>query len=161
MKLPLPGQTAPDFALLDEEGQSVRLSDFRGRKVVLFFYPRANTPGCTKEACGFRDDYADFERRGVVILGISPDEVNAQAKFRQKYEFPFHLLADADHQVAELYGVWGLKKFMGREYMGVKRTTFLIDEEGQVEKIFERLKPADHSKEVLAYLDEAVEAPTS
>ena len=153
MTMPQPGDLAPDFELLDDQGKTVRLSDHRGHTVVLYFYPRADTPGCTKEACAFRDDYTAYEERGVAILGASPDTVAKQAKFKEKYGLPFPLLADADHVLAEQYGVWGLKKFMGRESMGVLRTTFLIDQDGKIIEVFEKVRPAEHSAEILAALD--------
>jgi len=143
------GMPAPDFALPDENGTLRRLSDFRGRRVVLYFYPKDDTPGCTTEACNFRDDYSAYEKAGVVLLGVSPDTVKSHAKFKQKYDLPFPLLADPEHKVCELYGVWGKKKFMGREYDGVLRTTFLIGPDGIVQKVFENVKPAQHSREVL------------
>lgn len=152
MSMPQAGQPAPDFELLSDTGERVKLSDFRGRPVVLYFYPRADTPGCTKEACNFRDDYSAYAAKGAVILGVSPDTVRDQAKFKAKYNLPFHLLADADHRVADLYGVWGLKKSMGREHLGVLRTTFVVDESGKVARVFEGVKPAEHSAEVLAAL---------
>jgi peroxiredoxin Q/BCP len=146
------GQPAPDFALPDENGVVRRLSDFRGRYVVLYFYPKDDTPGCTTEACEFRDAYADYERAGVVILGVSPDSPHSHTRFKQKHQLPFPLLADEGHAVCQQYGVWGRKKFMGREYEGVLRTTFLIDPQGQILKVFENVKPAGHAKEVLAAL---------
>ena len=144
------GIPAPDFELPDETGALRRLSDFRGKLVVLYFYPKDDTPGCTTEACNFRDDYSAYEKAGVVILGVSPDSVKSHAKFKEKFGLPFPLLADGDHKVCELYDVWALKKFMGREYMGVLRTTFLIDAEGQILRVFEKVKPAEHSAQVLA-----------
>ncbi len=146
---------APDFELLDETGTPRRLSDYRGKPVVLYFYPKDDTPGCTKEACGFRDDYSEYAKAGVVILGISPDSPKSHAKFKEKYNLPFTLLADEDHQVCELYGAWGRKKFMGREYDGVLRTTFLISPEGTILRVFPDVKPEGHSKEVLAALEAA------
>lgn len=148
--MPLPaGNPAPDFTLPDDTGQPVKLSDFRGQPVILYFYPKDDTPGCTTEACSFRDDYSDYQGTGVVILGVSPDKVKSHAKFKQKYALPFPLLADEDHQVCELYGVWGRKKFMGREYDGVFRTTFLISPDGMIQKVYENVKPAGHSAELL------------
>jgi peroxiredoxin Q/BCP len=144
------GIPAPDFELPDDTGVLRRLSDFRGKPVVLYFYPADDTPGCTKEACNFRDDYSAYEKAGVQILGVSPDTVKSHAKFKKKFGLPFPLLADEGHKICELYGVWGLKKMMGREYMGVLRTTFLIDANGQIVRVFEKVKPADHSAEVLA-----------
>lgn len=150
MELPKVGEQAPDFEALSDEGESMRLSDHQGKVVVLYFYPRADTPGCTKEACGFRDDYSAYEDAGVVILGVSPDSVKDQAKFKKKFELPFMLLADEDHKIADQYNVWGLKNFMGKKYEGVHRTTFLIDEVGKILAVFEKVKPAKHSEEILA-----------
>ena len=146
------GIPSPDFELQDDTGISRKLSDYRGRKVVLYFYPRDDTPGCTKEACNFRDDYSAYEQAGVVILGISPDDVKSHARFKQKFHLQFPLLADDGHMVCDLYGVWGPKKFMGREYDGVLRTTFLIDESGNILKVFENVRPAEHSAELLSIL---------
>jgi len=146
------GIPAPDFTLPDETGQTRKLSDYRGQPLVLYFYPKDDTPGCTTEACNFRDDYSQYQQAGVVILGVSPDSPKKHLKFKEKYALPFTLLADEDHQVCELYGVWGPKKFMGREYDGVYRTTFVIDPQGQILKVFENVKPADHSQELLAVL---------
>lgn len=146
------GIPAPDFELQDDTGAAQKLSDFRGRPVVLYFYPKDDTPGCTTEACNFRDDYSAYEKAGVVILGVSPDPVKSHAKFKKKFDLPFPLLADEGHKVCELYDVWALKKFMGREYMGVLRTTFVIDAEGQIMQVFENVKPADHSAELLSAL---------
>jgi len=152
MAMPKVGDQAPEFALETDSGETVRLSDFRGRRVVLYFYPKADTPGCTREACGFRDDFKAYEEKGAVILGVSPDAVRSQAKFRAKFELPFPLLADPERRVAQAYGVWGKKQFMGREVTGILRTTFLIDEAGTVAQVFEGVKPAGHSGEVLAAL---------
>ena len=143
---------APDFTLFDDAGVERRLSDYRGQPVVLYFYPKDDTPGCTTEACAFRDAYSDYTQAGVAVVGISPDQVKSHAKFKAKYQLPFTLLADEDHQVCELYGVWGRKKFMGREYDGVFRTTFLIGSDGMILKVFENVKPEGHSEEVLAAL---------
>ncbi len=148
--MPIPaGLQAPDFEVLDDTGVSRRLSDFRGKLVVLYFYPADDTPGCTKEACNFRDDYSAYIKAGVVVLGVSPDNVASHAKFKAKYQLPFPLLADADHKICNEYGVWGPKKFMGREYEGVLRTTFLIDANGKIIRVFENVRPAEHSAEVL------------
>jgi len=144
------GIKAPDFELEDENGVPHKLSDYRGKYVVLYFYPKDDTPGCTTEACNFRDDYSAYQKAGVTILGVSPDNVKSHAKFKLKHELPFTLLADIDHEVCVTYGVWGLKKMMGREYFGVFRTTYLIDPEGVIAKVFKNVKPADHSAEVLA-----------
>lgn len=140
---------APEFELQNQYGEKVNISNFLGEYVLLYFYPKDDTPGCTTEACNFRDDYSEYERLGIKIIGVSPDSEKSHQKFQTKYELPFILLSDEDHKVAEKYGVWGLKKFMGREYEGVLRTTFLIDPEGKIKKIFEGVKPANHSKEVL------------
>lgn len=146
---------APDFELPDETGTPRRLSDYRGKSVVLYFYPKDDTPGCTKEACSFRDDYSEYEKAGVVILGISPDSPKSHAKFKEKYNLPFTLLADEEHRVCELYGAWGRKKFMGREYDGVLRTTYLISPDGTILRVFPDVKPEGHSQEVLAALEAA------
>ncbi len=146
------GDPAPEFELLDETGALRRLIEFRGKPVVLYFYPKDDTPGCTTEACNFRDDYSAFQKAGVVILGVSPDSTKSHSKFKEKYDLPFPLLVDSDHKICQLYGVWGQKKSKGREYMGVLRTTFLIDDEGLVERVFENVKPSEHSNEVLAAL---------
>jgi len=143
---------APQFSLQDETGQVRNLSDFKGQAVVLYFYPKDDTPGCTTEACGFRDGYGEYARAGVVILGVSPDSPKSHAKFKAKYDLPFSLLADVDHAVCEAYGVWGRKKFMGNEYDGVFRTTFVIGKDGQIVKVFENVKPDGHAQEVLAAL---------
>jgi peroxiredoxin Q/BCP len=143
------GHVAPDFELPDDSNVLRRLSDYRGRPVVLYFYPKDDTPGCTTEACNFRDDYSAYVEADVVILGVSPDDVKSHAKFKQKYGLPFPLLADEGHKVCDLYQVWGPKKFMGREYEGVLRTTFLIDAQGRIARVFENVKPSDHSAEVL------------
>ncbi len=148
------GIQAPNFELPDDGGKIQKLSDYLGRAVVLYFYPKDDTPGCTTEACNFRDDYSAYEAAGVVILGVSPDSVKKHAKFKEKYNLPFTLLADEDHQVCERYGVWGRKKFMGREYDGVFRTTFLIGPDGKILKVFEDVKPSEHSAEVLEALRE-------
>ena len=144
------GRQAPDFKLNDNEGQLHELKDYRGQTIVIYFYPKDDTPGCTKEACSFRDAYADFKKAGVTLIGISPDSEKSHTKFIEKYELPFTLLSDPGHEVCEAYGVWGLKKFMGREYDGVYRTTFVIGPEGEIKHVFENVKPADHSQEVLA-----------
>ena len=140
---------APDFSLIDETGKQVSLSDFHGKPVVLYFYPKDNTPGCTTEACGFRDSYSNYEDLDVVILGVSPDSQKSHEKFSAKHQLPFTLLVDEDHKVSEMYGVWGKKKMMGREYFGIHRTTYLIDKNGVVARVFKGVKPANHSQEVL------------
>ena len=148
------GDKAPDFTARDGEGQTVRLKDLRGRRVVLYFYPKDDTPGCTKEACSFRDSFAKFKKRGIEVLGVSFDSETKHQKFARKYDLPFSLLADTDRVIAEGYGTYGEKKFMGRTYMGIHRVTFLIDEEGKIKKIFNKVKPEDHAEEVLAAFDE-------
>lgn len=155
------GIPAPDFTLPDETNTPHSLSDYRGHPVVLYFYPKDDTKGCTLEACAFRDDYSAYEDAGVVILGVSPDPPSSHAKFKSKYELPFTLLADTEQKVCELYGVWGRKKFMGREYDGVLRTTILIDPAGMILKVFENVRPANHSEEILAALGAELGTPTS
>lgn len=150
------GIPAPDFTLLDENKTPHSLSDYRGRPVVLYFYPKDDTPGCTTEACNFRDDYSAYEQADVVILGVSPDTPEKHAKFKAKYHLPFTLLADEGHKVCDAYGVWGPKKMMGRSYEGVLRTTFLIDPQGNISQVFENVKPANHSQEILEALNQAV-----
>ena len=145
-------ELAPDFELLSDSGETVTLSDFRGKKVVLYFYPKDNTPGCTKEACSFRDDHSLFLMKGAVVIGVSPDNEASHQKFRAKFSLPFYLLSDPDHQVAETYGAWGEKRNYGRTYEGILRSTFVIDEEGILVKIFRKVKPAEHAKEVIEYL---------
>lgn len=146
----LSGIPAPDFELLDDTNTRRSLSDFRGKKVVLYFYPKDDTSGCTKEACNFRDDYSAYEKAGIVILGVSPDDVESHVKFKRKYNLPFSLLADDGHKVCDLYQVWGPKKFLDKSYEGVLRTTFLIDENGSIVKVFENVRPAEHSAEVMS-----------
>jgi len=146
------GKPAPDFELPSDAGDTVKLSELRGKPVVLYFYPKDDTPGCTAQACGIRDAYGEFERAGAVVLGISPDDERSHGKFRDKYELPFTLLADTDHSVAEQYGVWGEKKYMGRTYLGVNRWTFVIDEDGNIKKVLPDVKPATHADDVLAVL---------
>ncbi len=143
---------APNFSLMDEKGKKVSLADFKGKPVVLYFYPKDDTPGCTTEACSFRDDYSKYTQAGAVILGVSPDSEKSHIRFAGKHHLPFTLLADEDHKVCELYGVWARKKFMGKEYDGVLRTTYLIDAKGMIAKVFAGVKPAEHSEEVLAAL---------
>ena len=147
------GDKAPAFSTTDAEGQTVKLKDFKGQKVVLYFYPKDDTPGCTKEACSFRDDFAAFKERGINVFGVSPDSETSHKKFAQKYKLPFTLLADHEHKIADAYGTYGQKKFMGRTYMGILRTTFLIDEKGKIKKVFEKVKPDEHAREVLEAFD--------
>ncbi|HMU92032.1 MAG TPA: thioredoxin-dependent thiol peroxidase [Anaerolineales bacterium] len=148
--MPIPsGIPAPEFEMLDDTNALRKLSEFRGKNVVLYFYPKDDTPGCTKEACNFRDDYSAYEKAGVVILGVSPDDVASHVKFKKKFQLQFPLLADDGHKVCDAYGVWGPKKFMGKAYEGVLRTTFLIDGEGMIKKVYENVRPAEHSAELL------------
>lgn len=146
------GDPAPDFSLPDADGTLVNLAALKGQRVVLYFYPRDNTPGCTKEACAFRDSYAEFQAKEVVVLGISTDDAKSHTKFATKYNLPFPLLIDAGGTVASAYDSYGLKKFMGKEYMGITRNTFVIDPDGKIEKIYQKVKPATHAEEVLANL---------
>ena len=148
------GDKAPDFAVNDGEGKTVRLKDLKGKKFVLYFYPKDDTPGCTKEACSFRDSWSKFKRRGIEVFGVSLDSEKSHQKFTEKFSLPFRLLADTDRKLSESFGTYGKKKFMGREYMGNHRMTFLIDEKGKIKKIFEKVKPEDHAEEVLAAFDE-------
>lgn len=143
------GNTAPAFKTTDAEGRSVSLKDFRGQRVVLYFYPRDDTPGCTKEACSFRDAFEDFEKADIKVLGISTDNEAAHQKFTKKFDLPFTLLTDTDHSIADKYGTYGQKKFMGRTYLGVHRKTFLIDEKGKIKRIFEKVKVDEHARDVL------------
>jgi thioredoxin-dependent peroxiredoxin len=143
------GKDAPDFELTSDSGERIRLSQFRGQPVVLYFYPKDDTPGCTKQACAIRDSYDDFQERGAVVLGVSPDDETSHVKFKQKHGLPFTLLADPEHEVSEQYGVWGERKYMGKTYMGVERSTFLIDSEGRVAKVMRRVKPDTHAELVL------------
>ena len=146
------GKPAPDFELQSDTGETVALNELRGKPVVLYFYPKDDTPGCTTQACGIRDVYGEFERAGAVVLGVSPDDERSHVKFKEKYELPFTLLADADHAVADQYGVWGEKKYAGKSYMGVIRSTFVIDADGTVKKVMRNVKPATHADDVLAAL---------
>jgi peroxiredoxin Q/BCP len=146
------GKPAPDFELPSDTGERVRLSDLRGRPVVLYFYPKDDTPGCTKEACSFRDAYADFEENGITILGVSPDSEASHARFREKHGLPFTLLADPEHEVAERYGVWVERTSYGKTSMGIKRSTFVIDADGNVAEAMLGVKPEGHAGEVLAAL---------
>jgi peroxiredoxin Q/BCP len=146
------GKPAPDFELATDTGETVKLSDLRGKQVVLYFYPKDDTPGCTTQACGIRDAWGEFERAGAVILGVSPDDVDSHGKFKEKYSLPFTLLADEGHHVADAYGVWAEKTYMGRTYWGVERSTFVIGEDGNVKKVMHQVKPATHADDVLAVL---------
>ena len=146
------GQPAPDFELTSDTGEAVRLSSLRGKPVVLYFYPKDDTPGCTTQACGIRDAYGEFERAGAVVLGVSPDDESSHVKFKEKYGLPFTLLADTGHAVADEYGAWGEKTFMGRTYTGVLRSTFVIDAEGTIARVMRDVKPDTHADDVLAAL---------
>ena len=146
------GKPAPDFELTSHSGDKVKLSDFNGKPVVLYFYPKDDTPGCTTQACGIRDAYSEFEQRGAVVLGVSPDDETSHVKFREKYSLPFTLLSDPQHQVSEQYGVWVEKNAYGKKRMGVERSTFLIDSDGNVAKVMRRVKPQTHANDVLASL---------
>lgn len=148
------GQKAPEFTLADDAGQKVKLSDFKGKKVVLYFYPKDDTPGCTKEACNFRDGFAEIKKRGAIVLGVSADSVDSHKKFKNKFELNFPLLADPDKKMIESYGVWKEKSMYGRKYMGIERTTFVIDPQGKISHIFPKVKVAEHYDEVLEALDE-------
>ena len=146
------GQPAPNFTLTSDSGDSVTLSQFRGSPVVLYFYPRDDTPGCTAQACGIRDAWGEFERTGAVVLGVSPDKPSKHVTFREKYSLPFALLSDEKHEVAEKYGTWVEKSMYGKTYMGVERSTFVIDADGNVARIMRKVKPAEHADDVLAAL---------
>jgi thioredoxin-dependent peroxiredoxin len=146
------GDPAPDFSLPDGEGNLVRLADLRGQRVILYFYPRDNTPGCTKEACAFRDVYPEFQDAKAVVLGVSTDDAKAHQKFSTKFNLPFPLLTDADGKVAAAYDSYGLKKFMGKEYMGISRNTFVIGADGKIARIYLKVKPESHAAEVLGDL---------
>jgi thioredoxin-dependent peroxiredoxin len=149
------GQKAPTFKLPSSTGETIDLKDYRGKKVVLYFYPRADTPGCTKEACGFRDAITSYKKLDVPVFGISPDPVDDVRKFSEKFNLNFPLLADEDHAVTEKYGAWQEKSMYGKKYFGAARTTFIIDEEGKIEHVFEKVKPEGHDQEVLEYLRQA------
>jgi len=147
------GDKAPEFIALDQDGEKVSLSDLRGKYVVLYFYPRDDTPGCTKEACAFRDDFAAFKKKGAVVLGVSTDSEKSHAKFITKYRLPFTLLSDEDKKIVQAYGVWGPKQFMGMKFTGTHRITFLVGPDGRIKKIWPKVKPAEHAQEVLAALE--------
>ena len=146
------GDVAPDFSVASNGGGKVSLADFKGKPVILYFYPKDDTPGCTKEACAFRDGFAEFEKRGAVVLGVSTDPVKSHDKFAEKFQLPFTLLADEDKRIVTAYGVWGEKSFMGRKYLGTHRVTFLIGPDGRIKKIWPQVKPDGHAAEVLAEL---------
>ncbi len=144
------GDRAPEFKTTDQDGESVSLKDFRGRKIVLYFYPKDDTPGCTKEACGFRDDYSKFRKRKIEVLGVSVDDEKSHKKFAEKYDLPFRLLADTDKKIVKDYGVWGEKSLYGRKFMGIHRVTYVIDEKGKVAAVWPKVKPDGHADEILA-----------
>lgn len=144
------GDTAPDINAIDQNGDAIKLSDYRGKKVILYFYPKDNTPGCTAEACNFRDNYKDLQDRGFAIIGVSADSAKKHQNFITKYELPFPLIPDTEKEVIEAYGVWGLKKFMGREFDGIHRETFVINEEGKIEKIYKKVKTKEATEQILA-----------
>ena len=146
------GDKAPQFTVATSGGGKTSLADYLGKQVILYFYPKDDTPGCTKEACAFRDDFAVFKKKGAVVLGVSTDSVKAHDKFVEKFKLPFTLLADEDKKIVEAYGVWGEKTFMGRKYMGTNRVTFLIGPDGRIKKIWPQVKPDEHAAEVLAAL---------
>jgi peroxiredoxin Q/BCP len=143
------GDKVPDFKATDQDGNTVSLQDYKGKKLIVFFYPKANTPGCTAEACNLRDHYASLKEAGYSLLGVSADSEKKQANFRNKYEFPFPLLADEDRSVIETFGVWGPKKFMGREFDGIHRKTFIIDGSGTIERVIDKVKTKDHAAQIL------------
>ncbi|MGB5319068.1 thioredoxin-dependent thiol peroxidase [Eudoraea sp.] len=145
------GDKVSDFSVPDQDGNMVNLSDYSGKKLIVFFYPSANTPGCTAEACNLRDNYAELKAAGYELLGVSEDNQKKQANFRNKFDFPFPLLADEDHLVIDAFGVWGPKKFMGKEYDGLHRTTFVIDENGTVERVISKVKTKDHAAQLLSF----------
>ncbi len=149
---PAAGSAAPEFTLNSQDGTEVRLKDFRGRKVVLYFYPKDDTSGCTKQACDLRDHIGEIEAKGAVVLGVSPDSAKSHEKFRAKYDLPFTLLADEEHRVADAYGVWKEKSMYGRKYWGNERTTFIIDEEGRIAHVLPKVKPETHTDQILALL---------
>ena len=149
MKTLKAGDTVPNWSVTDQDGNPVSSQDFRGKKLVVFFYPRANTPGCTAEACNLRDHYAELREAGYELLGVSADSEKKQANFKSKFSFPFPLLADTDHELINAFGVWGPKKFMGREFDGIHRTTFIIDENGVVERVIDKVKTKDHAAQIL------------
>jgi peroxiredoxin Q/BCP len=154
MKKLVTGDKAPDFKSLDENGNSISLNDFKGKKVILYFYPKDMTPGCTVESCNLRDSYADLTKKGFDVIGVSADSAERHLKFIAKHELPFHLIADVEKDVINAYGVWGPKKFMGKEYDGIHRTTFIIDESGTIEAVFNKVKTKDHTNQILEELGE-------
>ncbi len=150
MKLLEPGDRAPDFRTTDQDGKKVSLKDFKGKKVVLYFYPKDDTPGCTKEACSFRDGFSKFRKRRIEVLGVSVDDEKSHKKFAEKYDLPFRLLADTDKKIVKDYGVWGEKSLYGRKFMGIHRVTYAIDEKGKIAGVWPKVKPEGHADEILA-----------
>lgn len=146
------GDVAPKFTVATSGGGKISLADYQGQNVILYFYPKDDTPGCTKEACAFRDEFAQFKKKGAVVFGVSPDSIKSHDKFAEKFKLPFTLLADEDKKIVQAYGVWGEKTFMGRKYLGVHRVTFLIGPDGRIKKIWPQVKPEEHAAEVLADL---------
>ena len=144
------GDKVPEFSTKDQDGNTINLSDYKGKKLIVFFYPKANTPGCTAEACNLRDNYSELQAQGYELLGVSADSEKKQANFKNKFEFPFPLLADEDHTVINTFGVWGPKKFMGRAYDGIHRMTFMVDEKGIISNVIEKVKTKDHAAQILA-----------
>ena len=151
------GDSAIEFNLPDENGDYHRLKDYAGKKVILYFYPKDDTPGCTAQACSFRDNIGQFNTKNSVVLGVSPDSIASHKKFKEKYGLPYTLLADENHAISEAYGVWQLKKNYGKEYMGIVRTTFVIDEEGKILKVYEKVKPEENAREILELLEAKAE----
>jgi thioredoxin-dependent peroxiredoxin len=154
MKLLEVGDKAPDFKTTDQDGKPVSLADFRGKKVVLYFYPKDDTPGCTKEACAFRDGFEDYRKRGIEVLGVSADSEKSHKKFAEKFHLPFRLLADTERKIVKDYGAWGEKSLYGRLFKGIHRITYLIDEKGKIAGVWPKVKPAEHAQEILARIDE-------
>ena len=151
MKTLKAGDQVPEFTAKDQEGNTINLTDYKGKKLIVFFYPKASTPGCTAEACNLRDNYEDLQERGYSLLGVSADSQKKQTNFKEKYNFPFPLLADEDKTLINAFGVWGPKKFMGKEYDGIHRTTFIIDEKGKVDRVIDKVKTKDHAAQILAH----------
>lgn len=143
------GDAVPKFTVNDQDGNAISLTDYKGKKLIVFFYPKANTPGCTAEACNLRDNYTELQKEGYELLGVSADSERKQKNFKEKYDFPFPLLADEDKEVINAFGVWGLKKFMGKEYDGIHRKTFVVDEKGKIEKVIDKVKTKDHAAQLL------------
>jgi len=154
MNLLQPGAKAPDFNTTDQSGKKITLKDYRGKKVVLYFYPKDDTPGCTKEACAFRDHFAEFKQLGVEVLGVSVDTEKSHKSFAEKFKLPFTLLADTDKKIVNAYGVWGEKSMYGRKYMGTNRVTYLINESGYIASVFPKVKPQEHAAEILALISQ-------